>query len=121
MALEGDGYVVAAALALAAGANLLQYSLSAGDKGINAFLGKEKGENPFYKDGSIGGGSPRIPQLPNIPFVEVRSGAASQPEWTDVSSLYKALDDAVEREAYEEAAAFKAQIDKLLAEQEERG
>lgn len=39
---------VIAAVMLTAAAGLLQYSVSAGDRGINAYLSKEKGENPFY-------------------------------------------------------------------------
>ena len=39
---------VIAAVVLTAAAGLLQYSVSAGDRGINAYLSKEKGENPFY-------------------------------------------------------------------------
>ena len=39
---------VIAAGVLTAAAGLLQYSVSADDKGISAYLGKEKGQNPFY-------------------------------------------------------------------------
>ena len=39
---------VIAAVVLTAAAGLLQYSVSAGDRGINAYLSKEKSENPFY-------------------------------------------------------------------------
>ena len=73
VANEGDGLVLAAA-ALAAGlAGYLQYSVSAGDKGINAFLMKEKGANPFYskdyKSDDRPSGGPRWLQKLKLPEV----------------------------------------------------
>ena len=125
-----DGAIVIAAAGLAAAAGLLQYSVSAGDQGINAFLGKEKRDNPFYK-ADFKAAKPEVPRwlegvrLPSLPFVEVRGGAPgdtpsapspSQPP-SDVEGLYRALDEAIEREAYDEAAYFKQRIDRLLGEE----
>ena len=121
VALE-DSAVVIAALGLAAAAGALQFSLSSGDKGINAFLMKERGDNPFYKD-DFRADKPKPGilkglRLPSLPFVEVygqdNAFQAMQPQREDVAALYRALDEAIERERYEEAAAIKDQIDQLL-------
>lgn len=73
-----DGVVVLAAAALMAAAGALQYSVSAGDKGINAFLMKEKSSNPYYSkdyksDKPTGG--PKWLQALKLP--EVRAQHAS--------------------------------------------
>ena len=107
-----------------------QYSLSSGDKGINAFLMKEKSDNPFYKadfksDKPSGGPSwLSSVKLPQLDFVEVYgqsgggggsgqtgTGNESSPE---LKTLYRRLDAAVEKEDYEEAARVKAEIDETL-------
>ena len=122
-----DGAVVLTAAALACAAGALQYSVSSGDKGISAFLSKEKRENPFYQPFAV---EPRkaprwlaAVRLPRLDFVEVY-GQASRPakssqlfdssQSSDVAALYAALDDAIGREDYVEAAACKRQIDALL-------
>jgi hypothetical protein len=124
-----DGVVVLAAVGLAAGAGLLQYSVSSGERGINAFLMREKRDNPFYKPFEAEQRSaPRWlsgVRLPTLPFVEVygqssrRSQAppdtaSSQPD--DVAALYAAMDAAVEREEYDLAAEFKRRIDARLSD-----
>ena len=129
-----DGAIVFAAVCLAAAAGMLQYSVSAGDKGINAFLMKEKGENPFYQKDFVPQDLPKPPKwlqnvrLPQLDFVEVygqqppASGPLSfgqeSPQRQDgVGALYAALDAAVEREDYAAAAALKEQIDRKLEEE----
>ena len=119
-----DGAIVFAAAALATAAGALQYSVSAGDKGISAFLGKEKSVNPFYS-------SDFTPDLPTAPAWLKRlrpppppwrndgdpgEGSSMQPGGPprDVNSLYTALDEAIEREDYVAAAEYKRQIDLLL-------
>ena len=124
-----DGAIVVAAAGLAAAAGLLQYSLSSGDQGINAFLMREKRDNPFYS-ADFSAKKPTAPKwlsgirLPTFDFVEVygqeksvrhSSPAAGPQRDDDVAALYRALDAAVEREAYDDAARYKEQIDRLLA------
>lgn len=120
----GDGAIVAAAAALAAGAGLLQYSVSAGDQGLNAFLGKEKAENPFYQK-NFKPAEAEVPQflqrlrMPKLPFAAERATGAPSSSSTDVSALYRALDEAIEREAYDEAKYYKDRIDSLIADQDQ--
>lgn len=122
-----DAGLVLIALSLAAAANAFQYSLTSGKQGINSFLMREKGDNPFYKENFVAE-KPRLPQflanirLPELPFVEVygQETASSSSKGTtvgqraDVARLYRAMDAAIEREQYDEAAAVKEQIDRLL-------
>ena len=124
-AISGDTALVIAALGLAATAGAFQSSLSSGEAGINAFLMKEKRDNPFYKSDFVAE-KPRVPRLlaglrlPKLDFVEVY-GQSDAPSSTpssqrpDVAALYRRLDNAIEREQYDTAAALKAQIDELLA------
>ena len=112
--------LAAGALMVAAGA--LQYSVSAGDRGINAFLGKEKSQNPFYSQ-SFRSEKPTGPawlsklRLPSLDFVEVygQDNALPQQQTTtlppELQTLYKDLDDAVEQEQYDLAADIKRRID----------
>lgn len=100
-----DLFVVATAVSLTACAGLLQYSLSSGDKGINSFLMKEKGSNPFYSS-NFRAEKPKPPrwldavQLPSLDFVETfnSSPQAQPPQRDDVelTRLYQLLDAAVE-------------------------
>ena len=124
-----DAAFVAAAAALAGAAGLLQYRLSNGKQGINAFLMKEKSQNPFYaKDFKAERRSP--PKwlsgfrLPNLDFVEVYgqpnrqpshglSGGALRP---DLEELYEALDSAIDREDYQAASLISAKIDQAAFE-----
>lgn len=125
-----DGAFVAAAAALVGAAGFLQYSLSSGEKGINAFLMKEKSQNPFY-DKNFKAEAPKPPKwmsamrLPQFSFVEVYGqeqkrgtglpgggGGGSGPSLRpDLDDLYEQLDAAVEIEDYEKAAAIKTRID----------
>ena len=92
-------------------------------EGINAFLMKEKRDNPFYQSNFVTE-KPSAPQwlnklqLPRLDFVEVygQSDAPikTPPRSADVTSLYRQLDDAIESEQYDAAAAIKARIDELL-------
>lgn len=134
-ALEMDTYVVLSAAALAGAAGLLQFQLSSGERGLNAFLGKEKAENPFYstsykaeqRGADLPGWLGKL-RLPNLDFVEVygqpqsqgqRSGSASWDAMPpQLGALYRELDAAVERENYEEAAQIKSRIDAMLLEPE---
>ena len=72
-----------------AAAGWLQWSVSSGEQGINAFLMKEKQDNPFYNgkykpEGTTaepGRGGPswlRRLRLPSLPYVEVYGEAAGQ-------------------------------------------
>ena len=125
-----DAAFVVAALTLAGGAGFLQYSVSAGEKGINAFLMKEKSSNPFYdknfKSESKSEKSEKLPRwlrgmrLPQLDFVEVygeqpESGfsfSAPRPRATsNLDALYRELDAAVEREDYAAATEVKKRID----------
>ena len=64
--------------------------------------------------------SPRELRLPELPFVEVLGRSLQQPKRLEdldnasLTSLYAQLDDAIEREAYSEAAALKARIDSFV-------
>ena len=122
--LGPDGVMVAAALSLAGAAGFLQYQVSSGERGINAFLGKEKQDNPFYarnfkvekKDAPAWLSALRLPELPFVeiygqPKEGVRLGSAA------LARLYRDLDDAVEREDYACAAEVKAAIDRAAAEE----
>ena len=125
-----DGAVVLAAAALVGAAGALQFSLSSGEKGINAFLMKEARDNPFYKP-NFKSDKPTGPswlssiKLPQFDFVEVygqpgggSGSAGGQSSNSDMSpelaALYRKLDAAVEVEDYDEAARVKAQIDEAL-------
>ena len=133
----GDVIFVATALGLAGAAGYLQYSLSAGDKGLNAFLMKEKSENPFYKEDFKSDARPELPKwianlrLPELDFVEVYGQESSPrgpagPSWTKdsggdkIAVLYRRLDAAVEREDYDEASRCKSEIDALLGSEDGR-
>ena len=123
-----DGLFVAAAVVIAAGAGAVQYTAASGDRGINAFLTKEKSSNPFY-DKNFKAQKPEAPAwmkrlpLPRLDFVEVYGESSSPPPAAvrlpgsgaepTVASLYEDLDAAVEREDYAAAAAIKANIDAL--------
>ena len=124
LAIPSDAAFVVAALALAGGAGLLQYSVSAGDKGINAFLMKEKSSNPFYDKNFQSEQRAPLPRwlravrLPRLDFVEVYGEpdaarrAPSLPRASStLESLYRELDAAVEREDYAAAADVKKRID----------
>ena len=121
MSPVSDTTFVVAAAALVGAAGFLQYSLSSGEQGINAFLMKEKSQNPFYsKDFKpIRPEAPRWMRglrLPRFSFVEVygESGASSGSsllDFSDLDALYSQLDAAIEREDYDTAAAIKARID----------
>mgnify|MGYP003685303139 CR=1 FL=1 len=114
-----DAAVVVVAGSLLAAAGYLQYSVSAGKKGLNAFLLKEKEQNPFYKDNfkadTPKGASWFNIRLPNLPYVEVYG--QSEPterlmrRRSSRSQLYAELDDAIEREDYSRAAEVKRKID----------
>lgn len=117
-----DGVVVAFAALLVGAAGALQYSVSSGDKGINAFLMKEKRDNPFYQSGfqserpSGGPNWLKSFRLPALDFVEVygqadSSAPGASPSSPELAALYRQLDRAIEREEYDEAAQIKAQID----------
>ena len=125
-----DAPIVLAAAGLAAAAGVLQYSVSAGDKGLNAFLTKEKMNNPFYS-ADFKQDRPKAPRwlsglrLPELPFVEVYGQpsasrgvpmprAADPAQEGDTAALYRELNAAVEREDYAMAADIKKQIDAIL-------
>ena len=119
--MSEDAAPVLAAALLAGAAGYLQYSVSAGEKGLNAFLMKEKSENPFYQD-NFKTAKPSTPawftlQLPTLDFVEVYGQAdagppaGSQRMSSELKNLYQDLDEAIEREDYEAAAQIKARID----------
>jgi|EP00326_Haptolina_ericina_P039363 hypothetical protein len=120
MADLSDAGAVTAALGIAAAAGWLQYSLSSGERGINAFLFKEKGDNPFYSN-DFKADKPSPPswfrvRLPALPFVEVygQSDTPSSPIEFDNSEraqLYRELDAAIEREDYEAARRIMRIID----------
>ena len=115
-----DAAIIAAAALLLGAAGALQYSLSSGEKGINAFLMKEKSQNPFYS-ASFKAEKPQTPtwmkglKLPRLDFVEVygqeRPQASMPSEVTALDVLYAELDAAIEREDYDKAAGIKARID----------
>jgi len=114
-AFDDTAFVVAAGTILAA-AGYLQYSLSAGEQGLNAFLMKEKSQNPFYK-ASFKADKPQgaswfTLKLPNLQYVEVY-GQRPERATGDRSrvDLYTELDAAVEREDYAAAAEIKRRID----------
>ena len=120
--------MLAAAVSLVGAAGLLQYRLSSGEKGLSAFLGREKKENPFYQDGYTSE-VPETPEwmqrirLPTLDFVEVygqerrgsNGGSGDNGGGDDARALlYRQLDAALDAEEYEEAARLKRQIDDLL-------
>lgn len=130
-----DGAVVIAAGLLVGAAGALQFSLSSGEKGINAFLMKEKRDNPFYSsnfvsDKPTGPRWLRSLKLPNLDFVEVYGQQSSRgpqdlgggrgkqmnvdDDRSELADLYRELDRAVEAEDYDEAARVKARIDETL-------
>ena len=125
-----DGALVVVAAGLAGAAGWLQYSLSSGDKGLNAFLGREKMNNPFYSKDYVSE-KPSAPRwlsnirLPALPFVEVygdsRSSSTRGGDDPQLAALYRQMDDAIESEAYDVAAKYKVKIDKMLAERAEDG
>ena len=125
-----DGALVVVAAGLAGAAGWLQYSLSSGDKGLNAFLGREKMNNPFYSKDYVSE-KPSAPRwlsnirLPALPFVEVygdsRSSSTRGGDDPQLAALYRQMDDAIESEAYDIAAKYKVKIDKMLAERAEDG
>jgi len=114
-----------------AAAGWLQWSVSSGEQGINAFLMKEKQDNPFYNgkykpEGTTaepGGGGPswlRRLRLPSLPYVEVYGEAAGQAGGRGAapprggssrSRLYAELDAAIDREDYAAAKLLKERID----------
>lgn len=113
-----DAVVVGVAGTILFAAGYLQYSVSAGDKGLNAFLLKEKDQNPFYKPNFKAdkpqGASWFTLRLPNLPFVEVYGQPEPSERFVGGSSrsqLYTDLDAAVEREDYVKAAEIKREID----------
>ena len=126
MTMSDVGFVGAAALLLAA-AGSLQYSLSSGEQGINAFLMKEKDQNPFYSKSFLP--EKRIPprwlsaiRLPRLDFVEVYGQEDSSRSRSDsdkeVDFLYDQMDAAIELEQYAKAAQIKTRIDHLLSNAE---
>ena len=132
---SSDLAIVAAAAGLAAGAGLLQYTVSSGEKGLNAFLMKEKATNPFYSK-NFRAEKPSPPKwlsglrLPALDFVETygdakplfgigNSGSNGESNAADggtLMALYKELDDAVEQEDYTAAREAKAKIDAVRAD-----
>jgi len=96
----------------------LQYQVSSGERGINAFLMKERKDNPFYS-ASFQQDKPEPPtwfslRLPSLPFVEVY-GQSDNPQpaaWKgERDRLYRELDAAIEREDYAHAARVKQELD----------
>jgi hypothetical protein len=123
-----DAAVVGAAGAILCAAGYLQYSVSAGEKGLTAFLLKEKDQNPFYKPSFKAdkpqGASWFTLRLPDLPFVEVY-GQPEPPERfvgsSSRSQLYTDLDAAVEREDYVKAAEIKRRIDATFGSARDEG
>ncbi len=116
--------LVAAFGAVAAAAGALQYSVSAGDRGISAFLGKEKAVNPFYTTArtTARATQQRAPQSPEDRRAPQPSGSTVVPstrqpltegQTTRRDALYLELDAALDRQDYELAAAIKAKIDEV--------
>ena len=115
-----DAAVLGATAAVLCAAGYLQYTLSSGDQGINAFLMKEKSQNPFYSK-DFKAERPMLPswlrgfRLPRFDFVEVYGAEPpsppSGPADEALEALYTALDDALEVEDYSRAAIIKARID----------
>jgi len=115
-----DAAVLGATAALLCAAGYLQYTLSTGDQGINAFLMKEKSQNPFYSK-NFKAERPMLPswlrgfRLPRFDFVEVYGAEPQRPPSGPadeaLEALYTALDDALEVEDYSRAAIIKARID----------
>ena len=109
-----DAAVLGATAAVLCAAGYLQYTLSSGDQGINAFLMKEKSQNPFYsKDFKA-----ERPMLPSwlrgfrLPVYGAEPPSPpSGPADEALEALYTALDDALEVEDYSRAAIIKARID----------
>ena len=121
----GDVAMVAAAVLLAGSAGLLQATVSGGEQGLQAFLMKEKRDNPFYSK-KFKAEKPKAPpwlnglRLPALPFVEVYgsnepSATATGPFQSELSELYRQLDEAVEVEDYAAAALIKQKIDVTAA------
>ena len=111
--------------------------VACGRQGPWRLLGKEKAVNPFYQK-DFKAEAPRSPgflrgvRLPELPFVEVygqderaqprrplgggmkqQPRASSSADMTPLDRLYSLLDDAIEREAYGEAAEIKTQNRRL--------
>ena len=116
-----DAAPVLAAALLAGAAGYLQYSVSSGEKGLNAFLMKEKKDNPFYQ-ANFKTEKPTTPswftlRLPALDFVEVYgqadapSASSTRSQSSELTDLYKDLDAAIEREDYQAATEVKARID----------
>ena len=133
----GDLALVGVSLLLVGAAGYLQYSVTQGEQGLNAFLMKEKSQNPFYSknfkpEARQGWRLPewwpsdlklpdiKLPSLPDLDFVEVYDRPGADPrrraEPTDERSrLYAALNSAIEAEDYAEAKRLKEQIDDATA------
>lgn len=132
----GDLLLVLISLSLVGAAGYLQYSVTKGEQGLNAFLMKEKSQNPFYSanfrpEERTGWRKPEwlpdlpdlklpsLPALPDLPFVEVYDRPGADPRRPESanderSRLYTALNAAVEAEDYEEARRLKEQIDTAM-------
>ena len=132
----GDLLLVFISLSLVGAAGYLQYSVTKGEQGLNAFLMKEKSNNPFYSknfrpEERTGWRRPEwlpdlpdlklpsLPALPDLPFVEVYDRPGADPRRPESanderSRLYAALNAAVEAEDYEEARRLKEQIDTAM-------
>ena len=119
--LSNDAVIVIGACGLAGAAGWLQYSVSSGEKGLNAFLMKEKRDNPFYSK-TFTSEKPKPPpwlaalKLPSLDFVEVYGQDKPAPRQVDgsMARLYAELDAAIEREDYVEAKQIKQRIDASL-------
>lgn len=123
MFVPDDRAVVATAAVLMIAAGTLQYTVTKGDRGLGAFLSKEKSSNPFYTNPTF---TPDPPSPPPVwlqalrPSSTARSEAQQRPDAFSRGStsgnererLYAKLDAAVEAEDYELASQIKAQIDK---------
>jgi hypothetical protein len=130
MLQSSDGVLLVAAGSLALAAGLLQAELSGGEKGINAFLMKEKGSNPYYRKDYKKVQPPASSwlkglRLPDLPFVEVYGqesrGAGggvrlpnSNRSSARVANLYQQLDQAIDCEDYKLASELKRSIDEAL-------
>eukprot|EP00326_Haptolina_ericina_P029331 CAMPEP_0181174128 /NCGR_PEP_ID=MMETSP1096-20121128/3370_1 /TAXON_ID=156174 ORGANISM="Chrysochromulina ericina, Strain CCMP281" /NCGR_SAMPLE_ID=MMETSP1096 /ASSEMBLY_ACC=CAM_ASM_000453 /LENGTH=128 /DNA_ID=CAMNT_0023262007 /DNA_START=248 /DNA_END=635 /DNA_ORIENTATION=- len=122
MADLSDAGAVTAALGIAAAAGWLQYSLSSGERGINAFLFKEKGDNPFYSN-DFKADKPSPPSWFRVGYLRyhlLRCTAsrtlrhhryAIEFDNSERAQLYRELDAAIEREDYEAARRIMRIID----------